>query len=430
MSELMLRLQRIRTREEALEMAVILARKSADAIALALAGFLGLVFSALYYETLRPSGALLAAHLVFWMAGLAFLRWLSPSGQPIKLRRAASGSAIGLTAALGVVLLISAALSRGLPTPSMAISALLTVPSLFVFLALAPPAVVVGRRLAEPPDPEPLLDDEGATRRHEQALSIVFHELRRPLAALVTASEIALDEETPEDDRKGLLATVQRQALRLSDFMDDLLETARIQSGSLRLNTRPVDLQELIEETREEFETIFAGHELRLKAPRQPLPVSADALKLRMVLSNLLSNAAKYSPQGSTVTVRLFREMESVVCQVEDEGEGVPEPYRKEIFQQFFRIPGTAGQGLGLGLYIARQIVLAHGGTIGVDNGLSRGARFTVTLPALEDSELSAWRERAGSGPTSGRRRREVPGRTGRPSRPNTRGPRTETARH
>lgn len=423
---------KIESREQATEMAVFLARKGTDAIALAVAGLIGLVISGLWYQNLVPPGVLVGAHLAFWASGLALLRWLSPSGEPIRAKRAISGSALSLTVGMAGVLLVAAALSRGIPTPSMAISEIMDVPSLFIFLALAPPAVVIGRRLAEPPEPPPLIDNEGAMRRHQEALSIVFHELRRPLATLVTASELALDEETPEDDKRHLLSTVHRQALRLGDFMEELLETSRIQSGTLRLNPRHLDLHSLVAELCEEFQATHPDHEIRVKLGKPPLTVNADTAKLRMVMGNLLANAATYSPKGSTISVRLFREMGSVICQVEDEGPGVPEPYRKEIFQQFFRIPGTRQGGFGLGLYIARQIVLAHKGTLGVDSGMRRGATFTLKLPALDKglAPVSSSSESEASSPSAARPRRGAPARRARPSREGTQAPSTETARH
>jgi signal transduction histidine kinase len=427
---------KIRSREEATEMAIFLARKGADAIALAVAALIGLVISGLWYQDLVPPSVLLGAHIAFWAAGLALLRWLTPSGEPIRAKRAVSGSALSLTVGMAGVLLVAAALSRGIPTPSMVISEIMDVPSLFIYLALAAPAVVVGRRLAEPPEPPPLIDDAGAMRRHQEALSIVFHELRRPLATLVTASELALDDETPEDHKANLLRTVHRQALRLGDFMEELLETSRIQSGTLRLNPRATDLQPLVEELCEEFQATHREHEMRVKLVKSPLLANVDPAKLRMVLGNLLANAAAYSPPGSTITVRLFGEMDSVVCQVEDEGPGVPEPYRKEIFQQFFRVPGARQGGFGLGLYIARQIVLAHKGTLGVDSGMVRGATFTLTLPALTRSEaeaesppVSSSRESEACGPSAERPRREGPARKARPSREDTAERRADTAR-
>ena len=250
----------------------------------------------------------------------------------------------------------------------------------------------------------------------------MFHELRRPLTTLISASELALDTTIPEEERAQLLQTVHRQALRLGDFLEEILETARIQSGGLRVNPRSIDLRPLVRELCEEFQEAHPSHDLRLIGGKQTLPVAADPAKLRMVLGNLLANAAAYSPRGSTITVRLLREKDAVAVQVEDEGPGVAEPYRQQIFEQFFRIPGTTERGFGLGLYIARQLVLVQGGTIGVESREPRGSRFTVALPALKRSSPAATvsTAREASSPTFRRPRPATPARKAQPSKQDT----------
>jgi len=119
------------------------------------------------------------------------------------------------------------------------------------------------------------------------------------------------------------------------------------------------------------------------------------------------------------ITVRAFRGGDSVGLLVEDEGPGVPEPYRQQIFEQFFRIPGTSERGFGLGLYIARQLMQAHGGVISVDGRTTRGSRFTIELPVLEMGSRGASfsRERGAFSPTSRRPRQAGQGSRGRLSR-------------
>lgn len=426
----MIQLPSVHSQNRAVGMLLSLLRKGADAIALAAAAIVGLVLAGLLEGHLPPERVVLAAQAAFWLAGLAFLRWLLPSGQPLRLGRAISGSVLILSAGIACVLFLSAALSKGIPAPSVAISLALGVESLVFFSALAAPAVLLGRRLASLPEPPPPSDDQSA-RRHQEALSIVFHELRRPLTTLISASELALDTTIAEEERTQLLQSVHRQALRLGDFLEEILETARIQSGGLRVNPRPLDLRSLVKELCEEFEEAHSSHDLRLIGGKQTMPVAADPAKLRMVLSNLLANAAAYSPPGSTITVRLLRGEEAVAVQVEDEGSGVPEPYRQQIFEQFFRIPGTQERGFGLGLYIARQLLLAQGGTIEVDSRQPRGSRFTIALPALRRGSLVATVSSApeASSPTLRRPRPATPDRKAQPSKQDTAELPGETAR-
>lgn len=421
----MIDLAKVRPRNELEALAAALLRRGADPIALALAASIGLALAAILYGTGRPTTVLLLTHAAFWAAGIALLRWLFPRNQPLKVSRAFSGLALSLSAGMAAVLLASAALNRAVPTPSTALDVAMAVPSLGVFLVLAPAAVVIGRRLTEPLGPIWQAADQEA-RRHQAALSIIFHELRRPLSTLVTAAELAMEPDLEDEERNRLLQTVHGQALKLGGFLEDILETARIQSGGLRLTPIPIDLRELVEELCEEFVSVHAEQDLEFSGGLVPLPVAADQTRMRMVLSNLLANAAKYSPEGSTVTVRVFREEDAIVTQVEDEGPGVPDAYRNQIFEQFFRIPGTTQQGFGLGLYIAKQIVVAHGGSMTVTNRVGRGACFTVALPMVREGSLplSLSMEREGSAPTSGLPRPGSPGsragasRSGRSERP------------
>ena len=385
-----------------------LLRRGGDGIALAAATVAGLLVGGLLEgaRAVVEDTSLLTAHAAVWLAGLALLRWLWPRGS-LNLGRVLSGSALGLVAAIAILLSLVAATSLDASPASIAVS-----------VALAVPAVAVRRRLWPVEEAFAPVEDRRA-RRHEEALSIVFHELRRPLSTLVSASELALDTDIPEEERAQLLQNLHRQALRLNDFLEEILEAARIQSGRLRLNLFPIDLRKLAREACEEFFDAHGSHELRLLLGRQKMPVAADPAKLRMVLSNLLANAVAYSPHGSVITVRAFRGGDSVGLLVEDEGPGVPEPYRQQIFEQFFRIPGTSERGFGLGLYIARQLMQAHGGAISVDGRTPRGSRFAIELPMLEMANRGASfsRERGAFSPTSHRPRQAGQGSKGRLSR-------------
>jgi signal transduction histidine kinase len=395
-----------------------LMRRGADGIALAVAALVGLVISGIAYRDPMPGELLLLAHFAFWLSGMAFLRWLAPSGRPLKLSQVISGSGLAVTAALAFFLLIMTAVSRGIPSPSDALSLAVAVPSLSVFMALAPPAVFIGRRLADVPAPPPLTDDL-ALRRHQEALSIVFHELRRPLTTLLSASELAIESDIPEGERIQLLETVHRQAIRLGGYMDEMLEMARIQTGVLRLNPRPIDLRIFAAELIAEYADSNPLNDIELLAPETLIPVSADPPKLRMALGNLISNAVAYSPPGTSVTMRLATNNGRTTIEVEDEGPGIPEPYRRQVFEQFFRIPGTSSHGFGLGLYITRQLVIAHGGSIEVLDSRTRGSRFVVILPALREGALDVTlpREREESAPSAGTPPPPAPARTERPSR-------------
>jgi signal transduction histidine kinase len=402
-------------------------RAIGDGVAIAAAAIGGfLIAAALEAELSRAEvRSLLVAHVVFWLAGLVALRCLSHR-RPASFSEALYSSAFGLIAGAAVVLSIPAVHTLGVAVPLASVSSAVAAPALGVSAALAVPALILSRRVWSV-DESSRATNGNDSRRQEEALSIVFHELRRPLSVLVSASELALDADTSEDERRDLLQRVNHQALRLSDFLEEILEAARIQSGRLRLNLRPVDLRKVVREGGAEFAEAHRSYELRVKVGRQVQTVAADPTKLGMVLSNLLANAVAYSPQGSTITMRLLRTDRTVRIHVEDQGPGVPEPYREQIFEQFFRIPGTPQRGFGLGLYIARQLVEAHGGTIGVERKHPRGSRFIIELPALKKASLPTRRE--GSSPTYRPRRLGAPERRARPSISEKREPPTEIAK-
>jgi signal transduction histidine kinase len=130
-----------------------------------------------------------------------------------------------------------------------------------------------------------------------------------------------------------------------------------------------------------------------------PVFVSGDAARLRLVLRNLLSNAIKYSPPESLVEVRLHMRNGQAIVSVEDQGPGIPEAYRSQIFEQYFRIPGSPPGGFGLGLYLSRQLIKAHNGAISVEEGAGGGARFVVSMPAIVADESTIGRRPARSDP-------------------------------
>lgn len=350
-------------------MFVVLQRNlDAAVLTLAAAGGLGLWWT--ISETPATSERInYIAHAAFWIVSLICLRVLTWR-QTLRSLHNAARILASLCAGLGGAILVADLVSGQAYTPSITFSLLLAIPT------------VIGARLLFPlPNSSSATLEDGQARHQEQALSVIFHELRRPLTTLVATSELAQDPGLTEQERERALQVIHKQGLRIGEFLEEILELARIQSGRIRLNLRQVELVALTRELCDEISEAIDGYDLKIITPDRPLCVAVDRLKLYMVVGNLIANATKYAPDGSTVTVRLWRKGRMAMLAVEDEGPGIPEPYRDQIFEPFFRIPGTPEYGLGLGLYIARQLVLAHGGTVTVENQPLGGARFTVALP-------------------------------------------------
>jgi len=227
-----------------------------------------------------------------------------------------------------------------------------------------------------------------AVRVREEFVSVTSHELRTPLTSLkllLETLERSLRE--PLDPSKGpqilnRLSAALRQTERLSKLIDALLDVSRMAAGRLQLEPEPFDLSELAHEVVDRFhdEAARAGCALTLTAPG-PLPGRWDKLRLDQVLTNLLTNAFKYG-RGKPVAVSVEDGGEELCISVKDHGIGIAPEALSRIFARFERAvsPRNYG-GLGLGLYIANEIMLAHGGTLAVESVLGEGSTFTMHLP-------------------------------------------------
>jgi signal transduction histidine kinase len=221
----------------------------------------------------------------------------------------------------------------------------------------------------------------------DEFVSMVSHELRTPLSAVTGYVELLLEDETDEQAHR-YLEIAKRNAERLRDLVDDLLFAARLQVGGLvELERGPVDLALL---AREAVETAApgadaAGVELRLSADAELPVIDGDADRLARLLANLVSNAIKFTPGGGRVEIALRADGGSVLLEVSDTGTGIPEDERAKLFERFFRSQAVLDRrvpGSGLGLYICKAIVDAHGGRIAIRSVVDRGTVVLVMLPA------------------------------------------------
>jgi NtrC-family two-component system sensor histidine kinase KinB len=219
-------------------------------------------------------------------------------------------------------------------------------------------------------------------------LSTVSHELRTPLTSLQMALHVLLDERlgalTPQQTE--LLVAARDDAERLRTILVNLLEIARYEAGGQELHFEPVPSRDLVEMSLAPLRSAFDDHGIKLSvaiAPQAP-KVLADPARAPLALGNLLQNALQHTPAGGTVAVEVEPEGKVVRFSVADSGPGIPREYLGRVFERFFQVPGSEG-GAGLGLAIAKEIVQAHGGTVGVtshENDDGGGATFCLTLPA------------------------------------------------
>jgi signal transduction histidine kinase len=225
-----------------------------------------------------------------------------------------------------------------------------------------------------------------AQRQAQMAfLGGVAHDLRNPLSVLQMSVVLLLANRTLCADveiRQGI-ERIGRQIKRLDRMVGDFLDGAKIESGVLELRIEVHDARVIVTEVVELFEGLSAAHPLSVRMPDQPLLICCDHLRLEQVLTNLISNAIKYSPAGGPVEVELRPRGNEFELSVSDRGVGIPEQERMALFEPFRRggLSSETVPGVGLGLYVVLKIVEAHGGRIEVESATGRGSTFRVFLP-------------------------------------------------
>lgn len=216
-------------------------------------------------------------------------------------------------------------------------------------------------------------------------ISTVSHQMKTPLTSLRMAVYLLLDEKlgplTPKQTE--LLLAARDESDRLNSILGSLLDISRIESGKAQMDLRPLSPHTIVFEQAEAFESAAKdrGIELKTDVPGGLPEVIADPSQIAHVFSNLISNALKYTSPGGEIVISAHSGDEMVVFSVSDTGRGIPKQYQDQLFEQFFRVPGSDSEdGEGLGLAIAREIVEAHGGSISVKSEEGKGSIFSFTL--------------------------------------------------
>lgn len=225
-----------------------------------------------------------------------------------------------------------------------------------------------------------------ADRRKDEFLATLSHELRNPLAPMRSALDVLkMKLHGVADDR--LMSVFDRQLRHLTRLVDDLMEVSRITQGRMQLQQEPVELSTLVRSAAQDVRALIetARHTLRLALPQHPVVVNGDATRLVQVVLNLLTNAAKYTPDGGLISLELACDEGHAVLLVRDNGIGIAPDALASVFDMFSQLEPAlerAQGGLGIGLALVRGLVELHGGTVCADSaGLGRGSEFTVRLP-------------------------------------------------
>jgi PAS domain S-box-containing protein len=234
---------------------------------------------------------------------------------------------------------------------------------------------------------------EAANRAKDEFLAMLGHELRNPLSPILTALQLMRLRGTEGSERERTV--IERQVTHLTRLVDDLLDVSRIARGKVELKEELVELAEVVAKAVEMTSPLLEQrtHTLDLEVPRSGLPLRGDATRLSQVVSNLLTNAAKYTPAGGHITVRGAEEQGHVVLRVRDTGIGIAAdalPHVFDLFVQERQALDRSHGGLGLGLTIVRNLVEHHGGTVSASSeGRGAGSEFVVRLPRADFAQGS-----------------------------------------
>ncbi|MEN6393435.1 MAG: ATP-binding protein [Anaerolineaceae bacterium] len=224
-------------------------------------------------------------------------------------------------------------------------------------------------------------------RLQEDFIATISHELLTPLGFIKGYATTLLREDTSwdEDTRREFLSIIDEEADRLHELIENLMDSSRLQAGTLKMSFQPIRMDAFLKDIAMRATSRLEKMNIELDLQEPAFQIVADPTRLAQVFDNLLTNANKYAP-NSTINIVLKKEGENALISVQDHGEGIAPEHLENIFKRFYRVPvtNTNVRGTGLGLFICRQIVRAHGGDIWVESTLGKGTTFNIRLPATQ----------------------------------------------
>lgn len=237
---------------------------------------------------------------------------------------------------------------------------------------------------------------EALTDLRDSFLAIAAHELRTPLTSLIGQAQLLrrrLYENEHSDPRHSRSAeVVAAQAQRLNRLISNLFDLSYLDAKQLIVSQQPVGLTALVDQVVAELTPTLSRHTIMCHHHGSPAAVLGDTLRLEQVIYNLINNAVKYSPAGGPIHVSLDHSDGAVCLRVRDNGIGIPAPAISQLFQRFYRAPNAMDHqivGMGVGLYLVREILARHGGTVEVESVEGQGSEFTARLPAAASAQAA-----------------------------------------
>ena len=227
------------------------------------------------------------------------------------------------------------------------------------------------------------------SKQQRNFLLSITHELKSPLASMRLVLDTLVKHNLKVEQTKALASNGVHEAERLQNLIEKMLLAVKVENAALPLDREMMSLTAVVEEAVDTMERKFSDHRFVMKEQEEPLAIRADLAAVESIVTNLLENAVKYSPKGSTITTSLKSDGRFAVLSVADEGMGIPDAEKQHIFQRFYRIGNEdtrLTKGTGLGLYIVQQLVRLHQGAIQVRDNMPCGTVFTVQLPCASEA--------------------------------------------
>lgn len=228
-------------------------------------------------------------------------------------------------------------------------------------------------------------------KRKDDFVNMASHELKTPITSMKLYLEsLRIRLQTKDERVAKILSRLQYQTDNLQELVSDLLDVSRIQTGKLTFSREEFSLNELIKETIQGVQDTSAEHQITFKA-KHKVQVCADRFRLYQVITNLLTNAIKYSPDGGIIRINLQQEGAKAIVNVQDRGIGIPKEQHKKIFERLYQVTDPKEKtfpGLGMGLYISKEIIKRHRGQIWVESEKDKGSHFLLVYLSNKDSYL------------------------------------------
>lgn len=257
--------------------------------------------------------------------------------------------------------------------------------------------ITIGHAISTAIENARLLEEASRARALEETdrlraafLASVSHEMRTPMTAIkgLASSLVQPDIKWDEETQKDFLRTIDQESDRLMRIVSDILDMSKIEAGAMKLDVMPTTPAQIILQLRSRFDRLPGDHRVEMVLPPTLPPVLADEVRIGQVITNLIENAASYSPDGAPIIVQAYLSGDEVIVSVRDQGQGIRPEHLEKVFDRFYRLEENVKRrksGIGLGLAICKGIVEAHGGRIWVESEVGKGSTFSFALPILKE---------------------------------------------